>query len=309
MVSIIITTYGGSRKLARAINSALQQTYKDIEIIVIDDNNPNTTARIETERIMMQFSNIDKIVYMQHTCNKNGATARNTGIALAKGEYLAFLDDDDIFLPDRVKKAIDFFSVNQCAVGVLYGMISIRNNKFVKIIKHGEGEKLSIPNILINMNDSLGSGSNIFVLTETAKLIHGFDERFYRFQDIEFMIRICEQGSVFYQSDIEIIKEDTAIRNLSYKKIEQAYKLFSVKFDGYLYLLNSWDRMKIEKSMKRYRWVLWLENNVPGFAKTMRYIKHYKSDCMCRNELSEDEYKNVLETWKYLNEISNSQLC
>ena len=301
MVSVIITTYGGNRKLIRAIKSVLRQSYENYEIIVVDDNDPETMARIETRKMMKQFSDNDRVAYICHERNRNGAAARNTGISAAKGKYIAFLDDDDVFLPDRVKKAISFLKENRKAIGVLYGVVSVRDNKLVSIIRHNNGEYLMTSKILEDINHSIGSGSNIFILAETVKEVGGFDERFQRFQDIEFMLRICEKGEVFYQNSIEIIKEETEIRNLNYKKVRYAYELFMKKFKKQICKEDIKIRNRLETSVRKYKWIFYLEKKAPHFIRVIRYIKHCKSDYYCNKELSEIEHDYIYGTWKCLN--------
>lgn len=108
-VSIIVTTYKRSGDfLIRAINSLLEQTYKNIEIIIIDDNNPNSLHRVETERCLQQFFKNTKIVYIKNEKNIGGALARNEGIKFSTGDYITFLDDDDKYLPEKVKRQLEF---------------------------------------------------------------------------------------------------------------------------------------------------------------------------------------------------------
>ena len=104
MVSVIITTYKRAEFLERAIDSVLNQSYKDIEIIVVDDNGLNSPYSIYTQNVMKKYSSNDKIKYIQHKTNKNGAAARNTGIQASVGEYITFLDDDDFFLKNRISE-------------------------------------------------------------------------------------------------------------------------------------------------------------------------------------------------------------
>ena len=99
-VSVIIPTYGVPKYLDESIKSVLQQTLQDIELIVVDDNNPDTEARQKTEALMLKFLQSDsRVQYIKHEHNKNGAVARNTGLSVIQGEYVSFLDSDDIYIP------------------------------------------------------------------------------------------------------------------------------------------------------------------------------------------------------------------
>lgn len=90
-ITVIVPTYGEPKFLDKAIQSVQNQTYEDWEMIIVDDNNPDTEARIATESIVMEYlKNDERIHYIKHPQNRNGAAARNTGIAQAKGEYIAF---------------------------------------------------------------------------------------------------------------------------------------------------------------------------------------------------------------------------
>ena len=106
LVSVIIPTYKGSKCLSRAINSVLNQVGVDFEVLVVDDNNPDSDERKKTEIVMKDYVNDDRVIYLKHPCNMNGSVARNTGIAKAKGEIISFLDDDDFYFPDRLAKCL-----------------------------------------------------------------------------------------------------------------------------------------------------------------------------------------------------------
>ena len=95
MISIIIPTYNQRGFLIDTINSALSQSYQDIEVIVVDDNNPDTDARAKTEQLMAVYADNPKVRYLKHEHNKNGSAARNTGLAHAEGKFIVFVDGDD----------------------------------------------------------------------------------------------------------------------------------------------------------------------------------------------------------------------
>ena len=98
LVSVIIPTYSRPDFISRAIESVLNQTYKPIEIIVVDDNGRGTNNQILTEQVLTNFIRSNQIKYIVHEKNKNGSAARNTGAASSHGEYITFLDDDDVLL-------------------------------------------------------------------------------------------------------------------------------------------------------------------------------------------------------------------
>ena len=94
-VSVIIPTYNRAYLISRAINSVLNQTYQDFEIIIVDDGSTDNT-----EEVIKEFQEKDeRIKYIRHKNNKGEAAARNTGIKAAKNEYISFQDSDDESFP------------------------------------------------------------------------------------------------------------------------------------------------------------------------------------------------------------------
>ncbi|WP_120190197.1 glycosyltransferase family 2 protein [Ammoniphilus oxalaticus] len=94
--TVVIPTYNREKYIKKAIRSVLKQTYKDFECIVVDDASTDNTPKI-----VKSFGN--RVKYVRHKKNLGGSAARNTGIAKAKGKYIAFLDSDDKFLPNKLK--------------------------------------------------------------------------------------------------------------------------------------------------------------------------------------------------------------
>lgn len=111
LVSVIIATYRRSDTLRSAIESIGNQTYNNIEIIVVDDN-----ADIEwNKKVENIIENVEckfNIKYIKNILNKGSARTRNIGIYNANGQYITFLDDDDIYLPDKIKNQIQYMTEN-----------------------------------------------------------------------------------------------------------------------------------------------------------------------------------------------------
>lgn len=107
LVSIIVPTYKRADRLAKALNSILDQSYKNLEIIVVNDNELDSEWDKETKQVLLGCK--DSRLRIVHTAGRTGGGyARNFACRQAEGDYLAFLDDDDEFLPDKVETQLDF---------------------------------------------------------------------------------------------------------------------------------------------------------------------------------------------------------
>ncbi|MDY4948211.1 MAG: glycosyltransferase family 2 protein [Clostridium cadaveris] len=117
LVSCIIPTYKRNNTLIRAINSVMNQTYSNLEILVIDDNVPNDENSLSVQKQLKAISD-NRIRYIQQEKHINGAVARNVGINSAKGEFVAFLDDDDEWKNTKIEKQVEFLNENPKIGGV-----------------------------------------------------------------------------------------------------------------------------------------------------------------------------------------------
>ncbi|PJA63262.1 MAG: glycosyl transferase, partial [Candidatus Portnoybacteria bacterium CG_4_9_14_3_um_filter_44_9] len=116
-VSVIIPTCNRPDLLPRAIKSVLSQIYQDFEIIVVDDGDKRSA-----ENVVRQFKD-NRIKYIKHVERKGGAAARNTGIKAAQGEFIAFLDDDDEWLPKKLEIQMRQFENTPNDVGFCFSAI------------------------------------------------------------------------------------------------------------------------------------------------------------------------------------------
>lgn len=114
-VSVIIPTFGrDSYFLLRAIESIKNQTYKNIEVIIVDDNSPNSDYRLTTEKTMKKFNSDSSVIYYRNDKNMGGSEARNNGIGIATGDFITFLDDDDEYLSSKVENQLKFMLHTDC---------------------------------------------------------------------------------------------------------------------------------------------------------------------------------------------------
>lgn len=241
LVSVIIPTYNGSTQLARAIESCLAQTYQNIEIIVVDDNPPNDIARKLTEKVMMRYSANSNVSYVKHETNKNGAAARNTGFQHSKGEYIAFLDDDDYYLPKRIELSVTFLERNPKYGGLIVGAQINRKDGTVSSLLIPK-QNLTVRQLLLD-EGIIGTGSNIFLRKEIIDEINGFDDTFERRQDIEFMIRVCNITKIGFCPNILVVKDNNGTSNIpSYEKMMSVLSQFNKKFERDINNLSADDK-------------------------------------------------------------------
>lgn len=103
LVSVIIPTYNSKKYIRKTVSSVLNQTYREIEIIIIDDY-----SRDNTRSVIMDISEKDnRVKYIFQEKNQGAAVARNAGIQMAKGKYIAFLDSDDTWVPGKIQKQME----------------------------------------------------------------------------------------------------------------------------------------------------------------------------------------------------------
>lgn len=218
LVSVVIPTFKRPTMLQRTIESVLNQTYLNVEVIVVDDNDPGSNYRKETEELMGKYQDNGKVNYLKHQCNKNGSAARNTGIRASKGFFIAFLDDDDEFLPNKLKKQVRRMNeMEGTGVGGVYcnyerytnGKFSLRTSH-----KHTKDEGDLTVDLLMEKNE-IGAGSTLLVKKTVVEELNGFDERFQRHQDWEFLLRffkkyklaLCEDVLVKVHSEDKVNKK------------------------------------------------------------------------------------------------------
>jgi glycosyltransferase involved in cell wall biosynthesis len=235
LVSIIIPTYKRPFNLRRAIWSALKQSYTNIEVIVVDDNDPSTINRERTENTISDFED-KRLKYIKHKYNRNGAAARNTGIKNANGYYIAFLDDDDEFEKDKIKKQFEYLSTNHQFMAVYCKATHYKNDKlYYKTNFNKEGD---LQYDILAMKQELYTPS-LLVNTAVLKAIDGFDEGFDRHQDYELLLRLTEKYKIGCLNEylLKIHNDDTQ-NQPTFSEFEKIKKSFLTKFTPYINKYN-----------------------------------------------------------------------
>lgn len=197
LISVIIPTYKRSKKLLRAVNSVLIQSYKKLEILIVNDDSediilPEIISNINDERVIL--------INNERTKGANGA--RNTGILNAKGKYIAFLDDDDELYIDGLETQLFRLNMTNSEIGFVYGGYLLeKGSNWVSHYYKKEGDLFSD---LVTGEFSIGASSNIFVKKETIDKVGLWDESLMRQQDLEFLIRILEDHSAVFNNNLVV---------------------------------------------------------------------------------------------------------
>ncbi|MDP4152166.1 MAG: glycosyltransferase family 2 protein [Bacillota bacterium] len=137
LVSVIIPTYKRAEFLQRAINSVLAQTYKNVEILVVDDNGNGTPYRKETEKFISKlYADNDKIKYIKNENNIGGSYTRNRGAEESTGDYICFLDDDDIIAPKKIEDQLKYMVENDLDLSFTDAKICNQDGHIVDVRDH-----------------------------------------------------------------------------------------------------------------------------------------------------------------------------
>jgi glycosyltransferase involved in cell wall biosynthesis len=188
-VTAIIPTFNRGAIIGRAIRSVLAQTCQDWELIVVDDCSID-----DTEQAVKSFSD-NRIKYIRHDRNRGQAAARNTGIRCARGEYVAFLDSDDEWIPEKLQKELEVFRGSDPGVGLVYsGMIILDEHGKVLTVRTPTRSGW-VHDELLDL-DFIGSCSRVTVEKEILERVAGFDETFQNCEDYELWLRVSKVSKI-----------------------------------------------------------------------------------------------------------------
>jgi GT2 family glycosyltransferase len=188
-VTVVIPTFNRAAVLARAIRSVVGQTCQDWELIVVDDCSTDGT-----EQTVRGFSD-SRITYLRLDRNSRWGAARNTGIRQARGEYVAFLDSDDEWLPEKLEKELEVFQNSDPAVGLVYTgkMILDEQGRVLEVRRPTKSGW--VYDALLDW-DFIGSCSRVAVKKQVLDRVGGFDETFGICEDYDLWLRVARTSKI-----------------------------------------------------------------------------------------------------------------
>jgi len=178
-VSIVLPTYNGAKYVKQAVDSCLNQTYKNIELIIVDD-----CSNDETPRIIDSYKD-DRIRYLRHKQNEGLPYALNTGFAKATGQYLTWTSDDNQYLPKAIEELVSLLEKNP-DVDFVYA------DYWAHFLETDERELRTTPdNLDLEKANEVGP---CFLFTRRAyKEVGAYDPKYKLVEDYDYWIRICKK--------------------------------------------------------------------------------------------------------------------
>lgn len=193
LISVIIPTYNRGSLILGAVNSVLNQTYRNIELLVVDDCSTDNTSQI------LENLKDSRIKYIRLEKNSGACTARNKGIEYASGEFIAFNDSDDLWLPEKLERQLDFLKENNADIVLCKMECKTPENEFIHNFPNLDKSQQISYTSLLKYNSA--STQTFFGKTFCFKNIM-FDASMPRLQDWDEALRLSLQYKIFFQNEI-----------------------------------------------------------------------------------------------------------
>lgn len=251
MVSVVIPTYKRSVSLRKAIDSVLQQTYQKIELLVVNDNEPSDVYSQDLYEMLHEVTDT-RLKLVEQERHINGAAARNAGIRLARGEFIAFLDDDDTWEKVKIERQVKLLR----SLDESWGAVTCLTRTY----KNGQLLKCSLPyrsgSILLDvlqLRTALGTGT-VLIRHEALDKAGYFDQALTRHQDLQLFACLTEQYRVkldpVYMFNMEVgdaqnrpsAQRLIEIKKAYFQSIETVMNKLSAKDQRLIHALHSFEQ-------------------------------------------------------------------
>jgi len=284
-VSVIIPTYNLANYISETIDSVLAQDYKDYEIIVVDDGSTDNI-----KETLMKYDGKIKYIYQK---NQGCAVARNKGIIEAKGEYIALLDADDIWLPDKLRLQVDLIDENRNVAMVFTDFESFSSNEIIRYScsrsrRSWEKDSFKYKVSQLKFNDGTILKGNLYeelifsclphistvLITKKSLLEIGcFDENVDSISDYDLWIRISKNYPLLYFNKVTTryrVREDSMSGNMDIRGIRYA-KWFGKLFEKHIkYCPDKYRGLFKKRIIQSYRSAAWGYLNLNDLREVRR---------------------------------------
>ena len=218
--SVVLPVFNGEACIGRAARSVLGQTISDLELIVVDDGSTD-----RTNEVVSRYSE-PRLEFIRLEKNSGPAAARNAGVSRARGDYIAFLDSDDEWLPTKLERQLELIVASPPAIGICttgFRIHRIATGRFQDTIPDPNADWYRQQLTMC----ALGPGSTLMVKREVFSQVGAFDVALRRFEDWDWMIRcLAVHAIVICPSVLAILHVD---RRPCVRIVQQAAEHFLVK--------------------------------------------------------------------------------
>ena len=202
MISVVIPAYNAERTIIPTIQSIQEQTIKDLEIIVINDGSSDRTLEL------LSTVNDERLKVYSYP-NGGLSTARNRGISKARGEFISFIDADDLWTSDKLEKQLAALQKNpEAGVAYSWNIVMVEAEDDTKSVAFISGDKVNFtgdvyPQLLTN--NFIGNGSNILVRREVIDLVGEFDTSLKSCEDWDYYLRLAQKYHFAIVSEHQVL--------------------------------------------------------------------------------------------------------
>ena len=277
LLSVIIPTFNRQISIIdRAVKSIQIQTYPNIEIIIVDDNKNNSSLSLNIKKYCQE----NGVIYIKQFGNNGACNARNIGVANSQGEYIAFLDDDDEWLPSKASEQI---AMLKKGYGLVFSKgLNVYTNLNSKELPYGNNSNFiqepKFEDLLIK--NYVGTTSQIMTTRECFFSVNGFDPDFPARQDYDFCLRVSQHYRLYgidrilfkhyHHSTYQITKNINHTLN-GYLKLYKKYKPFYRKRPiAYINICCKISKSYLHKR-KHLLWGIW---TIKAFIKCPAKLKY-----------------------------------
>lgn len=260
--SVVIPTHNRVNLLDQAIRSVLQQTFTDFEIIVVDDHSTDNT------QIRLAEYDDPRLTYFLNDHSRGGAGARNAGIARAQGEWVAFLDDDDVWLPQKLERQYDKITAVSAEVGLIYAGYATYDFQRAKVISEVMPEKQGwiLPDLLYR--NYVKTFSGVVIRADLLRQVGGLDDKFPALQDVDLYVRLAQHAAIAYVPEILVwLRKGHGGRistNWTAKLV--GFELFIYKYNE---LLDQYPRARYQMHARLFVYTL--------LARQLKKLSHFET--------------------------------
>lgn len=215
--SVVIPLYNRRDRITTAVRSVLSQSFPDFEVIVIDDGSTDNP-----EEVLHTFHDVRLVVIRQD--NQGGSAARNAGIDRAQGQYIAFLDSDDTFLPDKLACVHEVCQANLAEVFFSYTVVDRGGGtKTIKPTRPPRPEE-PLDEYIFSAGQTIQT-STLVVKADTAKRIR-FKDGLAKGQDLDFVVRLHHAKATFHmiEAPLSVWYDVTAVGRVSHTRNAEALR-------------------------------------------------------------------------------------